>query len=167
MLLVALGGAASSEAVAQQQQRGLSRLNPFNRAPASQPLATFLPKTGVEEYVASNLDIRSFNTSVDGRRETYQARLREVGYKPVPKRSGRGPVVIPLESPDGIVVLSLFERGDRNRDGIEDVLVCFEDRRKDGSYNRSQVLLAQKYAASSPLVALDVDVRDARCRTTG
>jgi len=99
--------------------------------------------------VASNLDIRSFNSSIDGRREAYQARLREVGYAPVPRRPGRGPVVVSLASPEGDVALSVFQRGDLNRDGIEDVLVCFEDSPKNGRFHQVQPLLAQKYTANS------------------
>jgi len=147
-------------------QSRLQRLNPFSRnaAPKAPPLTTFMPDRGFEEWVASNLDIRSFNSSIDGRREAYQARLREVGYAPVPRRPGRGPVVVSLASPEGDVALSVFQRGDLNRDGIEDVLVCFEDSPKNGRFHQVQPLLAQKYTANGPLVALDIRINDPRCR---
>jgi hypothetical protein len=148
----------------------MQKLNPFNRkAPvaAAPSLVTHMPQRDFENWVAANLDVRSFNNSQDGRRETYQARFRELGYAPPPPRFGRGPVVVTLESKEGVVALSLFERGDHNHDGVEDVVICIDDLMKDGSYHRVQALLAQKYADDGPLVALDVDIRDRRCQPSG
>lgn len=161
LILAPLAGPAAA-------QGRLQRLNPFSRndAPRPAPLTTFMPERGFEEWVAGNLDIRSFNSSLDNRREAYQARLREVGYDPVPRRSGRGAAAVNLASPDGDITISIFQRGDFNRDGIEDVFICFDDSLKNGRYHRVQPLLAQKYTANGPLVALDVRVTDPRCRPT-
>lgn len=165
LTILAAGGAlvlAGLAGPADAQSR-LQRLNPFNRGARPPPLTTFMPDRGFEEWVAANLDIRSFNSSMDNRREAYQARLRELGYEPVPRR-GRGPVVLTFTSAEGEVTMSLFERGDLNRDGIEDVLICFQDRLKGSRYDRTQALLAQKYTPNGPLAALDVQVTDPRCR---
>jgi hypothetical protein len=129
------------------------------------PLTTFLPRGPLEEFVVAQFDIRTINSSMSVGREIYQARLMELGYRPLPRRRSTDPLV--LDSPAGTITLSLFERGDHNLDSIEDVLVCMTDHAKDGRFNATQPLILQKYSDSTPLVALAVGVDDSRCQRAG
>jgi hypothetical protein len=138
---------------------------PAQQTPRPQPLTSFLPKGPLEQFVVAQFDIRTINSSVNVGREIYQARLMELGYRPLPRLRPADPVV--LDSPTGTITLSLFERGDHNSDGIEDILVCFNDRAKDGKFNATRPLILQKYSDNTPLVALAVGVDDSRCPRSG
>jgi hypothetical protein len=129
------------------------------------PALSFLPKGPLEEFVIAQFDIRTINSSMSVGREIYQARLLELGYRPLPRRRPIDPLV--LDSPTGTITLSLFERGDHNLDDIEDVLVCLTDHAKDGRFNATQPLILQKYSDTTPLVALAVGVDDPRCPRVG
>jgi hypothetical protein len=156
----------------------LSRAAPISAAPPREPqtarlapnspklpLTSFLPKGPLEQFVISQFDVRTINSSVNVGREIYQARLLELGYRPLPRQRPSDPLV--LDSPTGTITISLFERGDHNFDDIEDILVCLNDRAKDGRFNATQPLILQKYSDNTPLVALAVGVDDARCPRSG
>jgi hypothetical protein len=138
---------------------------PAPKAAKPEPLISFLPKGPLEEFIVAQFDIRTINSSLNVGREIYQARLMELGYRPLPRHRPADPLV--LDSPTGTITLSLFERGDHNFDGIEDILVCLNDRAKNGSFNATQPLILQKYSDNSPLVALAVGVDDSRCPRSG
>ncbi len=129
------------------------------------PLTSFLPKGPLEQFVVAQFDVRTINSSMNVGREIYQARIMELGYRPLPRQRPADPLV--LDSPTGTITLSLFERGDHNSDGIEDILICLNDRAKDGSFHATQPLILQKYSEDSPLVALAVGVDDTRCPRSG
>ena len=132
------------------------------RAP---PLTSYLPAGRLDEFVVAQFDIRTINSSMNQGRDFYQARLMELGYRPEVRRRPTDPLV--LQSDDGTITLSLFERGDHNLDGIEDVLVCMSDRTKDGRFTATQPLVLQKYSEATPLVALAVAIIDPRCPRAG
>jgi hypothetical protein len=138
---------------------------PAPKAPKPPPLTSFLPKGPLEEFVVAQFDIRTINSSLNVGREIYQARVMELGYRPLPRLRPADPLV--LDSAAGTITISLFERGDHNSDGIEDILVCFNDRAKNGGFNATQPLVLQKYSDNTPLVALAVGVDDTRCPRSG
>lgn len=138
-----------------------ARPTPPAKAAKAPPLTSFLPHGPLEDFVVAQFDIRTINSSMNQNRDFYQARLMEMGYRPEPRRRSSDPLV--LQSDDGTITLSLFERGDHNLDGIEDVLVCMTDRTKDGRFVATQPLVLQKYSDATPLVALAVGVTDPRC----
>jgi hypothetical protein len=148
--------AASFPSFGAPQLDGL--LDRFQKSPK---LTSFLPSGALEDFVVSQFDIRTINSSMNRGREPYQARLTELGYRAEPHRHAGDPLV--LKSDDGTITLSLFERGDHNLDGIEDVLVCMTDRTKDGRFSATQPLVLQKFSDTTPLVALAVGVEDSRC----
>jgi hypothetical protein len=129
------------------------------------PLTSYLPVGPLEQFVIAQFDIRTINSSVNQGREFYQARLMELGYRPEARRRPSDPLL--LQSDEGTITLSLFERGDHNLDGIEDVLVCMTDRTKDGRFTATQPLVLQKYSEATPLIALAVGVIDPRCPRSG
>jgi hypothetical protein len=144
------------------QQPAARRLLPFTK---SDPLTSFLPKGPLEDFVVAQFDIRTINSSLNIGREAYQARLMELGYRIEPRRRATDPLV--LRSDAGTITLSLFERGDHNLDGIEDILVCMTDQTKDGKFSATQPLILQKYSDNTPLVALAVGIDDPRCPRRG
>lgn len=61
--------------------------------------------------------------------------------------------------------LKIVGRRDANRDGIEDLEVCFIDRALNGgTYNTSQGLLITRYSADGYAVALSHSLNDGLCQ---
>jgi len=54
--------------------------------------------------------------------------------------------------------VSWLHRDNINKDGIEDLEVCFTDRAKQGTYSTQQALLVTRYSSSSYVVALRFEV---------
>ena len=134
---------------------------PSRPLPTGEPLTSFLPRGALDDYVVSQFDVRTVNSSMNIGRDSYQARLMELGYRAQARKRPTDPVV--MDGPNGTITLSLFERGDHNLDNIEDVLVCMIDRNSQSRVTTSQILILQKYSDTTPLVALAVGVYDARC----
>ncbi len=61
--------------------------------------------------------------------------------------------------------LKIVARKDVNRDGIEDLEVCFIDRASNGgTYDSSQVLLITRYSATDYAVAVSFSPGDGKCQ---
>src|SRR6185312_6681656 len=82
LALAAAGVAAlcATPLVAAPPARNASARPAAKRKP---PQVSFMPPGNLEQFVVSQFDIRTINSSVNIGRETYQARLLELGYRPL------------------------------------------------------------------------------------
>jgi hypothetical protein len=123
-------------------------------ASVASDLISYIPRSALESFVAETLDLASFRNSFGPRRTAEQRRFSSFGM--TPNRSANG--IIQYEDADWIYRIEIGGRGDHNRDGIEDLKLCFEDRAKDGTYSTAQSLLVTRYSNDGLLVALNYEV---------
>ena len=115
---------------------------------------SYLPHGAVERFVAENLDLASFRNSFGPRRSAGQRTFSSFGMSPKVVANG----VILYEDTDWSYRIEIKGRGDFNRDGIEDLSLCFTDRAKEGSYSTVDSLLVTRYSNDGLLVALNYQI---------
>lgn len=116
--------------------------------------ASFIPQRDVGGFLARNLDLASFRNSLGPRRTPAQRTFASLGITPT-STSGHSVV---FEEDDWTYRIKILRRGDINRDGLEDLEICFTDKAKEGSYATQQPMLVTRYSASSLVTALHYEV---------
>ncbi|MES2127826.1 MAG: hypothetical protein V4463_11190 [Pseudomonadota bacterium] len=111
---------------------------------------------------AGKFDLASIRSSIGPRRTAAQRTFADLGMKP----SKATEDALVFDSPgDWRYDLRIVARRDVNRDGIEDLEVCFIDRALNGgSYDNSQGLLITRYSAAGYAVALSYRPDDRTCQ---
>lgn len=115
---------------------------------------TFFPNQDVAGFLVLKLDLASFRNSLGPMRTETRRTFSELG------------MAVTSSKPDEVVIdtenwhyrLRVLRRADINRDGVEDVEVCFTEESKLGSYRQQQPLLVTRYAHSGYAVALKYEV---------
>lgn len=115
---------------------------------------SFIPKRDLATFLSQTLDLASFRNSLGQLRTPEQRTLAALGIKPTTVR-GNSNV---FETEDWTYTMKLLQRADINRDGLEDLEVCFTDKAKQGSYHAQQALLLTRYSASGPTIAVKYEV---------
>lgn len=125
------------------------------------PLTSYFPKKEVGAFLAQSFDLASIRSSLGPRRTSGQRTFADLGMKP----SKATDDLLVFENPgDWRYAFRIVGRRDVNRDGIEDLEVCFTDRALNGgSYNNTQGLLITRYAADGYAVALSFSPDDRVC----
>lgn len=119
------------------------------------PATSYFPDHDLGGFLATHLDLATIRSSL-GPRRTPQLRTF-ADFKMVP--TSATDELLEFDTPDWLYQLRIVERRDVNRDGIEDLVVCFSDMGRGGaSYNDRQSLLITRYAAQGYAVALDYSV---------
>ncbi|XLZ69289.1 hypothetical protein ABT364_22565 [Massilia sp. SR12] len=124
------------------------------------PLISHFPEHGVGQFLAERFDLASIRSSIGPRRTMAQRTFSDLGMKPTQATDD----ALIFDSPgDWFYALKIVGRGDVNRDGIEDLEICFIDRSLNGgSYNNAQGLLVTRYTPDGYAVALSFS-RDRAC----
>jgi hypothetical protein len=122
-------------------------------APVANHVRSYFPAKALPAFLVKNLDIASFRNSLGPKRQGERT-FAELGITP----TKIGPDVVEFDSPDWYYRIRVLRREDINRDGIEDLELCFTDRAKQGSYSTQQPLLVTKYSSSMLATALSYEV---------
>jgi hypothetical protein len=125
-------------------------------------LVSYFPKKDLGPFLADKLDLASMRSSFGPRRSISQRTFADLGLTP----SKAAEDILVFNSPgEWLYELKIMGRRDVNRDGIEDVEVCFIDRALNGgTYNTSKGLLITRYSADSYAVALSYNLDDRVCQ---
>jgi hypothetical protein len=111
---------------------------------------SFLPKDNLTAFVVEAFDLTTIRSSFGPRRLSGRANhFGDFGLKPA--ISGNTAV---FDTPDWYYSVDILHRGDENGDGLEDVVICFTDKAKGGSYATVTPYLLTRYDAKGPLIAL-------------
>lgn len=122
-------------------------------APASaEParLVTHFPEHDVSRFLFTHFDIATIRSPLNPARSADQRSFASV--LPAPTRFE--PDMFEVDAFGWVYRMRILDRGDFNRDGVEDLVACFESRAMLGSYNASQLLLVTRYSEHTPAVAI-------------
>jgi hypothetical protein len=126
---------------------------------ASSVLESFLPKEDIERFIVDHFDLGTIRSSFGPRRGPGQRTFKDLGEtSPV---IGKG--TIEFKSDGWFRGIRILGRGDYNKDGIEDLAVCFVDRALKGSYSSQQPLLLTRYGPNERLIAISYQIEDKSC----
>lgn len=128
----------------------------------SAPVVSHFPSKDLGLFLANKFDLASIRSSFGLRRPPSRRTFADFGMKPS-KVSGDALV---FDTPgESMYELKIMGRRDVNKDGIEDLEVCFTDRALNGgSYDTSTGLLITRYSADGYAVALSYSLDDGVCR---
>ena len=123
---------------------------------------SFLPQENLERFIVDNLDLSTLRSSLGPRRGPGQRTFKDLGEtSPL-----IGPGTIEFKSDAWLYRVEIIGRGDYNKDGLEDVAVCFVDRALKGSYTSVQPLLLTRFGPDGRLVAIAYRIEDESCPAT-
>ncbi len=113
---------------------------------------SWLPQRGLGELLATRFDLATIRSSLGRKRSAATNTFASLGLRPA-SVSDTGVV---FDDGNWHRSMTVLRRGDFNRDGIEDLEVCFVDRAAPAyaTYNAQKALLVTRYASDGNLVAL-------------
>lgn len=111
-----------------------------------------IPTTEVGQFLAEKFDLASIRSSINPRRTAAQRTFKDMGLRP----SAITADGVRFDLPGyWFYELKILGRRDTNRDGIEDLEVCFTDQAQNGgNYRAQKALLITRYTADGYAVAL-------------
>lgn len=126
------------------------------------PLVSYFPKKDLGLFLADKFDLATIRSSFGPHRSSALRTFADFGMKPSKSTED----ILVFERPgEWLYELKIVGRRDANRDGIEDLEVCFIDRALNGgTYNTSQGLLITRYSADGYAVALSHSLNDGLCQ---
>lgn len=126
------------------------------------PLLSYFPKKDLGLFLAAKFDLASIRSSLGPRRSPTLRTFADFGM--TPSKATEDALV--FETPgEWLYELKIASRRDVNRDGIEDLEVCFIDRALNGgTYNTSSGLLVTRYSAEGYALALNYSLNDGVCQ---
>jgi hypothetical protein len=126
------------------------------------PLVSYFPKKDLGLFLADKFDLASIRSSFGPRRSPALRTFADFGMKP----SKATEDALVFETPgQWLYELKIVGRRDVNRDGIEDLEVCFTDHALNGgTYDTSSGLLVTRYSADAYAVALNYRLNDGVCQ---
>jgi len=117
---------------------------------AADALESHFPEQDVARFLFDHFDIATMRSSLNPARRTEQRTFASVLPAPTTLTSD----TFEVREPDWVRTVRVLDRGDFNRDGIEDLLVCFDDRAILGTYNASSLMLVTRYSDDARAVAI-------------
>lgn len=117
---------------------------------AATPFISHLPAHGLGDLLARQFDLASIRSSLGPSRSPGKNTFASLGIWPSLTQDTK----VVFDDPSWYFAMTVLRRGDFNKDGVEDLEVCFVNRAKRGSYNAQQALLVTRYAPDASLVAL-------------
>lgn len=134
-------------------------------AHAAEDPESHFPQTDVPQFLFDHLDVATFRSSLGPKRSIGQRTLASLSPPPTTVTAD----AVEILEEDWLRRLTVVDRGDFNRDGIEDLAVCLEDRSLRGTYRATTLLLVTRYSSTSPAIALHfaVDTPKARAGCQG
>jgi len=126
------------------------------------PFVSYFPKKDLGLFLADKFDLASIRSSFGPRRSPALRTFTDFGMKPT-KATADALVFETLG--EWLYKLKIVARRDVNRDGIEDLEVCFIDHALNGgTYDTSSGLLITRYSADGYAVALSYSLNDGVCQ---
>jgi hypothetical protein len=120
-------------------------------APANaEPLRSFFPARDLAQYVAAHWDLGSFDSRLNNAVAPNRRTFASAGLTAT---AATGDTVT-LASDTLRVRITVYYRGDINRDGLEDVSVCYREQAKGKRGETATAFLLTQYSADTPVIAL-------------
>ena len=145
-LSVVLGFVIGSPAIAYAQTQSV-------------PSFSYLPARDIEGFIVEKLDLSTFRNSFGPRRQPGMRFFSDFGLRPKTQANG----TIAFEEEDWYYKITVLGRGDYNRDGVEDLLICFTDQALRGTYRTEIPLVVTRYSPQGLLIAIAYDVDHSSC----
>lgn len=120
-------------------------------AHAKEALVSHIPESGAPEFLFNNLDIATFRSSLGPRRTQSDRTFASLSPPPTTITAD----YVEIREDNWVRRLTIVDRGDFNKDGIEDLVVCFDDRAIGATYRSTQLLYVTRYSDASMAIALD------------
>ena len=115
------------------------------------PVVSHFPQQGLGQFLAEQFDLASIRSSFGPRRTLDQRTFADFQLKPTRVTN----TLVEFAHPDWFYQMVVTERRDINRDGVEDLAVCFTDKAKNGgSYDTRRSLLVTRFSPDAHAVAL-------------
>jgi hypothetical protein len=112
------------------------------------------------KFIVEKFDLASIDSVVGPRLEPDKHTFATLGLK-VKRMTA---TEIDLEDKLAHIHIHVLLRGDKNSDGLEDVLICFSDETLGGgTYRTSTPYLLTRYSANTPLIAIAMEILPADC----
>lgn len=125
------------------------------------PLVSFFPRENLGQFLAEKFDLATIRSSFGPRRTPGLRTFADFGMRP---SKATDDTLVFDTAGDWYYELKILSRRDINKDGIEDLEVCFIDRAMNGgTYHASSGLLVTRYSAEGYAVALRYRVGDDVC----
>ena len=115
---------------------------------------SYIPSNYLGRFVTDNLDLSTFRNSLGPRRESGMRTFSDFGINP----SLLSETKAELTTPDWYYSIEIIKRGDVNGDGVEDLVLCFTDDSREGSYLTRDTILTTRYSDRTLLIALRYEV---------
>lgn len=126
----------------------------FDQGEKNHKLTSYFPKENLALFIAQHLDLATFLHSMNPRRVKGQRTFQQLGLVPTTVSDDK----VEFLTKDWTYVIEVLRRTDRNRDGIEDVEICFTDlasrREYGGTYAARSAWLITRYSNTSYVVAI-------------
>lgn len=134
----------------------------FAGAAQAAPLVSHFPNKDLGLFLANKFDLASIRSSFGPRRSPALRTFADFGMSP----SKATEDALLFDTPgEWRYELKIVARRAVNKDGVEDLEVCFTDRALNGgSYDTSKGLLITRYSAEAYAVALSYSLNDGVCQ---
>lgn len=127
----------------------------------SATVTSFFPVKDLGPFLSEHFDLATIRSSFGPRRSPGKRTFSDFGMKPSQVTENS---VVFLNPGDWLYELRVIGRGDFNRDGIEDLKVCFVDHALNGgTYDTAQGLLLTRYSSDGYAIALSFSLEDGVC----
>ena len=122
---------------------------------------SYFPTKDLGRFLSEKFDLATIRSSFGPRRTPAKRTFADFEMKPSQLAED---FVVFLIPGDWLYELRVVARGDFNRDGIEDLKVCFVDRALNGgTYHAAQGLLLTRYSGNAYVIALSYSLDDGVC----
>ena len=137
----------------------LTGAEPKDHAEEDLPAKSFIPEKDVEQFVVDKLDLTTFWSSLSHppAKDWGKRHLKDYGIAATEITKNR----IECETDDWYYIFEIVRRGDENGDGIEDLVIRFDDDAKQGTYLTADTFLFTRFSEDSNLIALAYRPKDA------
>lgn len=112
-------------------------------------LTGYFPASDLPKFIAEQWDLRSFDSALNDANGPERQSFASAGLK----MTASTETSVTMESAKLKVTIVVYNRGDANHDGLEDVSVCYREEVK-GQGTTAQPILLTRYGAGEPVIAL-------------
>ena len=114
----------------------------------------YFSESDLPKYVYEKLDVSTFRNSFGPKRTKEDRYFTDLGLA----IGEVGEDFFTLDSNSWFYKVTIVRVKDVNRDGIEDIEICFQEKSREGTYSAQAPLLITQFSESSNLVALGYSV---------
>jgi hypothetical protein len=122
-------------------------------------LITYFPAMNLERFIAENLDISRMGFEIFATHKDGSFHFDDIGLKPTTIEAGQ----ITFQRLGATYIMKLMASGDYNGDGVEDILICFTEKSKQGKAPGAKPYVVTRTAAKGPVRAIAYPRADKPC----